>query len=139
MVALAIEPIKQFSILNWEFERAPPSYTIDTVRHLLAQEENRDVELHLILGDDALQTLPRWKEVGELLRLAPPLIGSRAGHISTSLAPELAKTVEAGLVRIPVMEISSTEIRERLNQNKFCGHLVPAKVLDYIYKNKLYH
>lgn len=138
MVALAIEPIKQFSILNWEIDRPPPSYTIDTVRYLLSQEENRGADLHLILGEDALQTLPRWKEVDELLRLAPPLIGSRAGHISAPLTPALATAVDAGLVRIPVMEISSTEIRQRLSQNKFCGHLIPAQVLDYIYKNKLY-
>ncbi len=138
MVALAIAPIKEFSLLDWEINRPPPSYTIDTVRYLRAQAENQDAQLYLILGEDSLQTLHKWKEIEELMQLAHPLIGSRVGHISTPLAPFLAKVVEAGLVRIPVMEISSTEIRQRLNQNKFCGHLVPQIVVEYILKNNLY-
>lgn len=138
MLALAIEPIKEFKLLDWEIKRAGPSYTIDTVRYLLEKEEG---ELHLILGDDALHTLSRWKEVEELLRLAPPLVGSRLGHRleeSQELSLELKKRLLPGLVSIPVLDISSTEIRKRLRQKKFCGYLMPAPVLDYISKNNLY-
>ncbi|MBI2743669.1 MAG: nicotinate (nicotinamide) nucleotide adenylyltransferase [Chlamydiales bacterium] len=138
MISLAIAPIKEFSLLDWEIKRAPPSYTINTVRHLLAQEENRGAELRLILGDDALHTLMRWKEVEELLRLAPPLIGSRLGDFLTEIPSSLIQTVKNSLVHIPVLEISSTEVRSRLRQKKFCGYLVPSKVLDYIAENNLY-
>jgi nicotinate-nucleotide adenylyltransferase len=133
MVALAIEPIKEFLLLDWEISRPAPSFTIDTVRYLLTQKEYSSAQLHLILGEDSVQTLERWKEVDELLKIAPPLIGSRVGHLKAQLSPKLSKVVEAGLVRIPTMEVSSTEIRRRLKEHKYCGHLVPAKVLEYIY------
>jgi nicotinate-nucleotide adenylyltransferase len=140
MVALAIAPIKEFKLLDWEIKRPPPSYTIDTVRHLLSQEEYRSV--HLILGDDALKSLSRWKEVEELLSLAPPLMGSRLGHRleeSQDLSPQLKKMLLPGLVTLPVLDISSTEVRARLRQKKFCGYLLPSKVLEYISQHNLYN
>jgi nicotinate-nucleotide adenylyltransferase len=130
MVELAIEPIPEFSLLDYELKRDPPSYTIDTVRELIKEKRG---EIRLILGDDALLSLHQWHEVEELLKLAPPLIGTRLKDLSSQF-PSLEKAV----VQIPVMEISSTEIRKRLKEKKYCGHLVPARVLDYIYEKELY-
>jgi nicotinate-nucleotide adenylyltransferase len=56
----------------------------------------------------------------------------------SALSPALMPLVEEGVIRTPVMEISSTEIRARLGKGLFCGHLVPAKVLQHINKNFLY-
>jgi nicotinate-nucleotide adenylyltransferase len=135
MLALAIQPLQGFTLLDWEIRRPAPSFTIDTVRFLLSQEQYRETQLHLILGEDALFSFHEWKEASELARLAPPLVGMRPGKISGSFPSFFEKE---NFISTPVMEISSTEIRKRLNQNKYCGHLIPAKVLDYIYINKLY-
>jgi nicotinate-nucleotide adenylyltransferase len=136
MVELAIQEIPQFVALSYEIERKGPSYTIDTLRYL--KKEFPEDQWHLILGEDVLHGLSRWKEVEELLALAPPLVGSRPGDKFPALPKALSEWVEKGRVDIPTMEISATEIRNRLNQKKYCGHLTSTKVLDYIIENRLY-
>ncbi len=127
MVALAIAPVKSFTLLDWEIKREGPSFTIDTIRALI--ERLPDAEFHLLLGEDAEEGLALWKESDALLRLAPPFLATRFSH-SAEARPELTP--------IPLLEISSTDIRERLRVKKYCGHLVPAKVLDYITQHRLY-
>lgn len=108
MCRLAIEGLKGFEVLDYEVKKGGPSYTIDTIQYL-----NRP--LRLLLGDDQLAGFSKWKEAETLKKLAPPLVGSRE-----------------------TMQISSTNIRERLERGLPCVHLVPYKVLDYIFKNDLY-
>ncbi len=127
MLKKALAPLPQFKIIDWEIHGQGPAYTIDTVRKLITPS----VQLHLLLGEDHLSSLDRWKEGEELIRLAPPLIGSR----KTSDTPIAAPFPR---IKIPLLEISSTTIRERLAHKKYCGHLVPAIVLDYIHQNHLY-
>jgi nicotinate-nucleotide adenylyltransferase len=134
MVKLAIEPIKNFLLLDYEVESKKNSYTIDTIRYL--KKEGKDVRL--ILGEDSLADLASWKEVQELLSQAPPFIGSRLVSMPSSIPSFLQEKIKPGITKIPVLEISSTDIRERLRKRLYCGHLLPAKVLDYIYENGLY-
>lgn len=137
MVKLAIEPLtSKFTLIDWELNRPGPSYTINTI-HALMQEFKHDT-FRLIIGQDVLAGLSLWKDVEELLELAPPLVGARPSQL-TVLDPFVKKVVEKRLISTSIMEISSTEIRQRLRQGLFCGHLVPAKVLDYIYANHLYY
>ena len=139
MISLAIAPIKQFSLLDLELEREGPSYTIDTIHQLKRMRPQE--QLHLILGEDQLAGLDRWKNIEELVQLAPPLIGARLGDFFidiSGLSANSLKLLHLGVSKIPLMDISSTEIRERLQQGKYCGHLVPSKVLDYIYQHQLY-
>lgn len=136
MVTLAIEPIPEFHLLDWELEKEGPSYTIDTIREL--KKRNPHQQIRLILGQDALKEFFAWKEVEELVHLAPPLVGSRQGTIPSDLPPSIREAVRAGMTQTPEMDISSTAIRERLKSGKYCGHLVPSKVLDYIHQNQLY-
>ncbi len=110
MVKCALD-LPQFQVLPWEIEQGTCSYTIETLRHL---HQKRNAQYHLLLSAEAAAHLDRWKDKEELLRLAPPLVAPR---------------------EIP---ISSTQIRERLKKKLYCGHLVPAKALDYISANELY-
>jgi len=98
----------QMEIIEIELHRPAPSYTIDTVRALDLPN------LRLLLSDEAEKTFKGWKEAEELQKLAPLLVGPRAWGIS------------------------STEIRQRLHHQLYCGHLVPAKALDYIQAFHLY-
>lgn len=136
MVTLAIEPIPEFSLIDLELDREGPSYTIDTIKALI--EMHPATSFHLLLGEDMLAGLPEWKAVEELVKLAPPLVGSRSHHNQKSLPEPLASIIQQGEVLISPMEISSTEVRRRLEQKKYCGHLIPAKVLDYIEASGLY-
>lgn len=135
MVKLAIAPIKQFTCFDGEVKRPPPSYTIETINFLIGKHPG--VQYFLILGEDSLKDLEKWKEIEKLVQLAPPLVGSRISS-SLSLPAFLSDLIKKGRVETPVMEISATAIRERLHKGLFCGHLVPSKVLDYISQNHLY-
>jgi nicotinate-nucleotide adenylyltransferase len=143
MVRLAIAPFPQFQLLEWELEKEGPSYTIDTIKALIhrSKEEMSPIQLHLLLGEDALTRLHLWKEIEELIALAPPYIGSRIGtHPLTmpSLSDSALEILSQGITPIPLIEISSTDIRERLSQKKTCRHLVPTNVLDMIERDRLY-
>ena len=139
MLKLVAAHLENCNIIEWEMQKEGPAYTIDTVRRL---KQDPALELHLLIGDDHLPSLHKWKDFEDLIRLAPPLIGTRnlSGPLSISHLPaDLQKKCEEGRVQIPQFDISSTDIRARLSQKKYCGHLVPSSVLEYIEKNKLYN
>jgi nicotinate-nucleotide adenylyltransferase len=98
----------KFKICELEIERKGSSFTIDTIRHL------KLANLRLILSNETAAHLDRWKDTEELVKLAPPLIGPRS------------------------IDISSTEVRARLRKKLYCGHLIPAKALQYIHQHKIY-
>lgn len=125
MLKIALEMLPFFKILDIELKREGPSYTIDTLR--LLKKEYPDAKLRLILGDDTLKKFSQWKDPEEIVRLAPPLIGAR-----------FLEETHFQKIRTPLFEISATDIRDRLSRGLYCGHLVPAKVLDYIASNRLY-
>lgn len=128
MTRLATEDIEGFDVVDYEVKKGGVCYTIDTVKHL--KKLHPHFELFLILGEDLLESFHKWKEAEELAQLAPLLVGSREGAVSSSVSSQFLK--------IPNIEISSTYLRSRLSLNKYCGHLIPAKVLDYIHKHQLY-
>jgi len=135
MVRLATEDIPAFKVLDIEAERIGPSYTIDTVRHL--KEEFPEHQFFLLLGDDALAHFHLWKEPEEVVRLASPLIATRKDVVVVlpdTLSPALQKAMEKGITPIPLLQISSTAIRQRLKDGLYCGHLVPDRALEYIKK-----
>ena len=139
MVELAIRPIEAFTCLEAELFREGPSYTIDTIRAL--KHAHPSVEYHLILGEDSLERLSEWREIEELIAIAPPLIGNRTANLSEGfhhLPSKIKKAVQKGMTPIPVMDISSTELRQRLKEGKYCGHLLPAEVANYIKEYRLY-
>lgn len=134
MVKLAIQDIPHFHLTSYEADREVPSYTVDTLKHL--QGENGDtVHFRLILSEEAAERLEEWKDFRQLLKIAPPLIGTRSAcHLKTHLAGVL----KAGYTQTQRFEISSTEIRRRLKLGLYCGHLLPDKTLDYIQAHRLY-
>jgi len=143
MVTAAISPLSQFTLLDLEIQKTTFCYTIDTVRQLIAIDQQNKAKKHyfLLLGEDALEHFPEWKEPEELVKLAPPLIGSRDQKAFTKpkgISPKLLSIIEKGITPIPLLEISSTAIRARLQEGLYCGHLLPAKVWDYIQQHQLY-
>ena len=122
MIKLVLEPF--FDVTSIELDRKGPSYTIDTLCAL--NQENS--EYRLILSDESAEDFSRWKESEELFRLAPPLVGSRTGGVNGHFQT----------IQTPLFDVSSTVIRQRLATKKYCKHLVPSIVLDYIDKFGLY-
>lgn len=118
MIKLAIRKIPQFSALDLEIKRPPPSYTIDTIEALVDQKNT----YYLLLADDVYQNFHRWKDAHKIESRVKILVARRGSQG----------------IEIPRMEISGTRIRERLQKKLYCGHLLPEIVLDYIYENQLY-
>jgi nicotinate-nucleotide adenylyltransferase len=142
MVQKAIKDIPQFSCHKAEAERPPPSYTIDTLRILMDEERVKEnpAAFFLILGQDSIHQFSNWREADGIVQYVPLLIGSRFG--SETVLPETGKSIQEaiqkGIVSTKLLDISATEVRSRLSKGLYCGHLVPASVLSYIQKHRLY-
>ena len=124
MLELALSGVPRCRVTPIEIEKNAPSFTVETLRKLQAP----GLRFKLILSDEAAAAFEQWREPQEILRMAPLLIGARAG----------GRFDKKGGVQTRVLEISSTEIRARLKEKKYCAHLVPQIVLDYIEENNLY-
>ena len=117
----------------FEFQLPRPSYTIDTLRAL--QHRFPDDEFFLVVGADNWEAWERWKDHDAIVSDFHVLVYPRLG-CQVSIPEELAGRVQ--LVDAPVIEISSTAIRERLAQGKDVTFLVPEEVGQYISKHQLY-
>ena len=134
MLQLALEDVPGCDPYDEEIFRPPPSYTIDSIKKLKG-------DIRLIVAEDTAYGFNEWKDVNLLLKMAPPIVGVRHGFNRGKLKtlPEKIKLkVEEGMMEIPAMDISSSEIRERLKKRLYCGHLMQGKVLDYIHQNTIY-
>lgn len=131
MCELAFEGLSSVRISDEEIKRVGPSFTIESIEKLYSQSKEK---IFLILSEDVATHLLSWKDAERLLKITFPLIGDRKMGLLKNVAPKLKK----GVTEMPLNEISSTEVRERLKKKLYCGHLIPYKVLDYIYQNHLY-
>ncbi len=132
MLKIALKGIKDFEITDIEIKKEAVAYTIDTLNVL----KNR-YNLRLILTEEALLTFHLWKEYKQILKIAPPIVGTRSESL-TEFKSENFILNSNNFVKTNIFEISSTNIRERLKKTMYVGHLVPKEVLDYIYKRGLY-
>lgn len=144
MLELALEDLPQFGIIPNEIEREGPSFMVDTLKELIQEESYQadPCQFHLILGADSVKSFFKWKEPLEIIQLAPPLVGTRVCEKWDSLEAEkdhqIAEALRQGETPTRIFQISATEIRSRLKQEFYVGHLLPGKVIDYIYKHHLY-
>jgi len=144
MVTRAIADIEGFELSDWESSQKGYSYTIDAL-HFLSEQyalQGEEISWKLILAEDSITHFYRWKRAKDLLIIAPPLIGMRRGFVQDFDSypdQKLAHLLQKNCIEIPMMDISSTDIRNRLKKKQFCGHLLPGKVLDFIYKHHLYY
>lgn len=137
MLELAIAGRNNWSVDVRELFREGPSFTIDTVREI--QEEHSEAKLFLFIGEDQLPRLSGWKEIEELKKLVSFVVLSRTG-LSKDLMSDAAMCnynfFENTLDRC--IDISSTDIRERLAKNKKVDYLLPQTTHDYIKTHHLY-
>lgn len=144
MCRLAFAELPWASVWGVELEREGPSYTVDTLREL-ARLRGGSQGLHLILGDDNLPGLPSWRGVEELLRLGAPLVVHREragedalGALEGALSPAALERLRAGLAPCQAVEISSSELRERLRAGGDGRPELPDSVWEYARQNGIY-
>ena len=138
MVRLALEPLPSFRVCAIEDERPAPSYTIDTMR--LLQAGHPAVAFSLLLGQDAAASFDQWKEAKALALSFPLFVAARENSpLTLTHETPLREALARGWTPMPLMQVSSSDIRDRLRRELYCGHLAPAKVLDYIARHHLYY
>jgi len=141
MLQLALKDVPLCSIIYTEEKRNGPSYTLETINDIL-KTASPDQQFSILLGDDAIPSFSKWHKPEEIIKLTKLCIGSRTNNLTIlnelTGHPELCIAIKEGCTPTRIMEISSTDIRHRIAKGLYCGHLLPEKVLDYIYKNHLY-
>ena len=135
----AVQGDERFEVSALEMERDGPSYTVDTLAKL--HQIAPDSELYLILGGDAAAGLSAWRDPERVLSLATLAIARRRGTSREAIDITLSQVrggERARFVRMPRIEISSTEIRERVQRHQSIKYLVPDAVASYIDEHQLY-
>lgn len=133
MLRLATEDEPAFEIDTREIERGGTSFTVDTVRSI--QSDHKDSKLYWILGGDQLELLPNWRSIDELASMLTFIVFKRPGF---SLEKPSIPSLQLVEVEAPLMEQSSSEIRERLAQGEATGDWLPASVGAFISAHQLY-
>lgn len=133
MTVIATASNPQFSVSRIDIDRGGPTYTIDTLRDLKAQ--NDDADLFFITGADALAQILTWRNADELFSLAHFIGVTRPGHVLTD---DGLPAGGVSLVEVPALAISSTDCRARVAEGDPVWYLVPDGVVRYIDKRELY-
>ena len=123
-----------FEVKTSEVVRDGVSYTIDTLRAL--REEWPGARLHLILGADQFGAFSTWREPEAVARLAALAVMDSGGVAAETLDPGIP--VEHTVVPVTRIDISSTEVRRRVEGGRSVRYLVPDAVRRIIEENSLY-
>jgi nicotinate-nucleotide adenylyltransferase len=139
MTVLATASNLFFEVSRLEYERGECSYAVDTVR-AFRQLYEAGTELFFITGADAILEIIDWKQPKELLAMCQFIAATRPGYdlrqLNTILGDYYAGLVS--LLDIPLLSISSSDIRGRLRRGASIKYLVPEAVEAYIVENGLY-
>ncbi|RNC66974.1 nicotinate (nicotinamide) nucleotide adenylyltransferase [Proteiniphilum sp. X52] len=133
MVRLALEGFDHMTVSDVEFHMPRPSYTIDTLTKLTKMYPDKDFTL--IIGGDNWKQFHRWKEAGRLMKNYRIVVYPRLSE-EVVIPDEFALSVR--LVEAPIVELSSTFIRESIRDGKNMRAFLPPKVYDFIIQNRLY-
>jgi nicotinate-nucleotide adenylyltransferase len=132
MIKLALDEIPFFECSDFEIKQHTISYTIDTLREFKKYYD----DIELIIGYDNIFQFHTWKQPDEILKLSNVIVLKRKSSHPLNF---IDKYVEAAaFVQTRGIEISATDIRNRVHQGLPIHYLVPAIVENYIYENKLY-
>ncbi|HEL0216526.1 TPA: nicotinate-nucleotide adenylyltransferase [Streptococcus equi subsp. zooepidemicus] len=129
MLELAIQETEGLAIEEIELTRQGVSYTYDTMKLLI--EQNPDVDYYFIIGADMVDYLPKWHRIDELIHMVQFVGVQRPKYKAGTSYPVI-------WVDVPLLDISSSMIRDFIQSDRQPNHLLPKAVLDYIHKEGLY-
>ncbi|HCO21081.1 MAG: nicotinate-nucleotide adenylyltransferase [Cloacibacterium normanense] len=139
MVQLAVKNYPKMRASNVEFSLPKPSYTIDTLTYL--KEKYPNYSFALIMGEDNLDSLPKWKNAEKLMSDYQIIVYPRTfeGGTSTSLSVSKIKNQEnINIINAPIIELSATEIRKMIKEGKNVRPMLPPEVFEYLDGSSFY-
>lgn len=129
MVELAIQNNDKFAMDTIEVANNDVHYTFDTIIQL--KERYPNAEFYMIIGADMVDILHTWYRIEELSQMITFIGITRKGYLLQSTIPFIA-------CELPLLEISSSQIRQRIRERKSIQYLIPEKVIRYIKQERLY-
>lgn len=132
LVKLSIAGNDRFEACDVEFNLAKPSYTISTLDFL--QLQYPDYEFYLIMGADNFVNLEKWKDYQRIIGEYRFLVYPRPAFDINDLKLKVNFT----MIHAPLMDISSTSIREAIREQQDVSNLIPPATLGFIMENNLY-
>ncbi|MCG8584978.1 MAG: nicotinate-nucleotide adenylyltransferase [Pirellulales bacterium] len=143
MLRLAIGGHAAFDVSEMEIDRGGPSFTVETLTALT--QESPDEDWFFLMGGDSLADLPSWREPKRICELATPVIVARhgspmpdVGALAAFVAASRLSEIEQCLVQMPLIELSSSDIRRRISAGESIRYQTPRAVEKYIETNGLY-
>jgi nicotinate-nucleotide adenylyltransferase len=138
LVNLSIKGNQYFESSDIEINDINPnkSYTVNTLVKLHEKYKDEQVKLYLIIGVDNLIEMNKWKEPGKIFMLSEVVVINRPGYIINDVKNEYRNRVS--YIPAPNIDISSTDIRHKIRENKSIKYLVPDEAEKYILEKKLY-
>ena len=143
MLELATAGNEAYRVSSLEIDRGGVRYTVDTLRAVA--ETHPQAEVFLLMGADSLRDLPTWREPAEILSRGTPIVVRRAGSaepdftpLADFVAPTRLQEIAASQVLMPLIELSSTELRQRASEGRSLRYRTPRAVEKYIETQRLY-
>ena len=135
MVQLAVKNYPKMRASNVEFSLPKPSYTIDTLTYL--KEKYPNYSFALIMGEDNLDSLPKWKNAEKLMSDYQIIVYPRTfeGEKKDS---EYLHHENISMVNAPIIELSATEIRNMIKEGKNVRPMLPPEVFEYLDGSSFY-
>jgi nicotinate-nucleotide adenylyltransferase len=129
MLELAVKPFSYFTVESLEIVRGGLSYSFDTIMELQKQEPQ--TQFSFLIGADMIAYLDQWYKIDELVKHIQLIGVRRPGYDEKSAYP-------VTIIDAPLIDLSSTMLRNRLQQGKDVSLLIPESVQSYIRQEKLY-
>jgi nicotinate-nucleotide adenylyltransferase len=143
MLKLALAGNEAMNVSTVEIDRGGVSYTVETLTTI--HEQQPDAELFFLMGGDSLHDLPTWREPRRICELAIPAVVSRPGFppvdfdvLREVVSPERLEVIRQSQVFMPLIELSSTDLRRRAAEGKSLRYRTPRAVEKYIETHRLY-
>jgi len=135
MVQLAVRNYPNMRASNIEFSLPVPSYTIDTLTYL--KEKHPDHSFALIMGEDNLNSMHKWKNSEQLVSNHQIIVYPRLFSEAKEDHP-LSKHANISVISAPVIELSATEIRNMIKEGKNVRPMLPPEVFEYLDGSSFY-
>ncbi|WP_312171130.1 nicotinate (nicotinamide) nucleotide adenylyltransferase [Chryseobacterium sp.] len=136
MVQLAVKNYSKMRASNVEFSLPQPSYTIDTLTYL--HEKYPDYSFSLIMGEDNLQNLHKWKNADTLVKNYHIIVYPRVFEGEKKDSEYLLQHENISFIEAPVIELSATEIRNMIKTGKNVRPMLPPEVFEYLDGSSFY-
>lgn len=135
MVQVALKNYPKMRASNVEFALPKPSYTIDTLTYL--KEKYPDYSFALIMGEDNLDGLSKWKNAETLIKNHQIIVYPRT-FVGEKKNHEYLQNENISLINAPVIELSATEIRRMIKNGKNVRPMLPPEVHEYLDGSSFY-